>query len=64
MEDFRKQHFHPSLDSNAQDNIKEADANDLIPLRPASTSPSSCWQALGPLSFEPNTETGYYRIEE
>lgn len=64
MEDFRKQHFHSSLDSNTQENIKEADADDLIPLRPASTSSSSCWQAIGPLCFEPNTKTGYYRIEE
>jgi hypothetical protein len=65
VKNFRKQHFNSSLESNTQENIKEADANDLIPFWPASTSAStSRWQAINPLCFEPNTETGYYRIEE
>lgn len=65
MKDFRKQHFNSSLKSNTQENIKEADANDLIPFRPVSTSAStSRGQAISALCFESNTETGYYRIEE
>ena len=65
MKNFREQHFNSSLKSNGQENIKEADTNDLIPFRPASTSAStSRWQAISPLCFESNTETGYYRIEE
>jgi hypothetical protein len=64
MEDFRKQHLNASLDGNAQEDIKKADPNDLVPLWRA--SPSSCtsgWQAICALSFEANTQTRYYRIE-
>jgi hypothetical protein len=67
MKDFRKQQLNPGLDSNTQDNVKEADADDLIPLRPISPSgrtSSSCWQAIGALCFEADTKTRYNRIEE
>jgi len=41
IEDFCEQQFNPSLDSHAQDNVEQAEANDLIPFRSAPTSPGS-----------------------
>jgi hypothetical protein len=67
MKEFRKQQFNPSLDSNTQENIKEADTDNLIPLCPVSPScgtSTSCWQAIGTLCFETDADTGYNRIEE
>lgn len=69
MKAFREQQFNSGLNSHAEDDIEQADSNDLIPLRPTPTFPRSLdtaspsGQSSRTLCFEADAETGQNRIK-